>query len=87
MTTTRYGYKKSFTDDRRFPAYGRNPSASGRYQINEVTYERFSKMLGLTDFSPHRQDMIAAQMLAQLHVPELLASNNFDKALEAAAKW
>lgn len=82
-----YGYKKSFTDDRRFPAYDRNPSASGRYQINKATYERFSKMLGVTDFSPHTQDMIAAQMLAQLHVPERLASNDFDKALEAAARW
>lgn len=48
---------------RRQTAGGTPTYAAGRYQINKVTYEDFAPRLGITDFSPESQDLIAAAII------------------------
>jgi muramidase (phage lysozyme) len=50
------GRWRTFSDYSRFP-YRHGITASGRYQINAGTYHDMSVKLGLTDFSPHTQDL------------------------------
>jgi muramidase (phage lysozyme) len=82
---TFYGGAK-FGDYSRFPGYGHDNTASGRYQIMAATYDRLSAKLGLTDFSPKTQDLMAAQLLVEDRAMEPLLSGNADAALSGAPR-
>jgi muramidase (phage lysozyme) len=81
---TLYGGRR-FNDYSTFPGYGRTHSPSGRYQINAQTYNDLSAKLGLTDFSPHTQDLMAAQLLVREGAMGPLLAGDFDAALRAAS--
>ena len=84
---TRYG-KGTFSDYSHFPTYRDAHTPSGRYQITADTYRRLSAKLGLTDFSPHTQDLMAAQLLAERGAMGPLLSGNLDAALSGASvEW
>jgi muramidase (phage lysozyme) len=57
------GRRRTFADFSAFPGQGADRAASGRYQIQPATYNDLSARLGLTDFSPHTQDLMAVQRL------------------------
>lgn len=38
-------------------------SAAGKYQILKKTYEAYAPKLGITDFSPHSQDLLAVELI------------------------
>lgn len=77
----------TFTDYSRHPgaagfynaAY--NTTAAGRYQIVYSTYKVLAPPLGITDFSPHSQDVLAlAEASAKGGLSNIVAGN-FEKAL------
>lgn len=82
---TLYGGAR-FDDYSRFPGYGKRNSPSGRYQIVAQTYDDLSKKLGLTDFSPHTQDLMAVHLLRQCGALQPLLSGNLDAALPGASR-
>lgn len=64
-------------------ANGEPTYAAGRYQINKVTYNDFAKRLGLTDFSPETQDLIAAAIVVSTpSAIESVLSGNIQQANE-----
>ncbi|MBI3513298.1 MAG: hypothetical protein HY060_04435 [Proteobacteria bacterium] len=72
------------TDEKGMPAKG----PAGRYQIAPETYGDLRQKLGLDDFSPHTQDLMAAQLLVEQGAMPHLLAGNFDAALSGAApKW
>lgn len=84
---TRYG-GGTFSDNSHFPTYHDAHTPSGRYQITADTYRRLSAKLGLTDLSPHTQDLMAAQLLVERCAMGPLLSGNLDAALSGASvEW
>jgi len=79
-------YEK-FPDKRGGKFNGVPQSASGRYQIIGTTYDEFSKKLGLSDFSPDSQDMMAVQMLIDGGVVKALWHGDFSSAVDRSGKW
>jgi muramidase (phage lysozyme) len=74
--------RKNFTDYSRFPSAG---PASGRYQILKGTYGDASKALGLSDFSPHTQDLMAMYLIDQKGALEPLLRGDLDAVLPRVA--
>jgi muramidase (phage lysozyme) len=63
-------------------------SAAGRYQINQDTWEDFSRRLGMTDFAPETQDLMAVEILRDRRALEALQANDLPRALEiASTRW
>ena len=59
---------------------------AGRYQINIDTYKRMAKRLGITDFSPESQDMIAVALLDEIKgFDNAIRSGNKQQALKLAS--
>lgn len=59
---------------------------AGRYQININTYKRMAKRLGITDFSPESQDMIAVALLDEIKgFDDAIRSGNKQQALKLAS--
>jgi len=77
---------ETFDDYSGFPNYGANPSAAGRYQINATTYDQLSSLLGLADFSPNTQDLMATELLSQRGSLSFILSGDFDSALTGASR-
>lgn len=77
---------RKFDGYEKFPGSGKNPSASGRYQIIEKTYNGLSKELGLNDFSPHTQDLMAAQLLRTRGAMDHIKRGDIEPALPALSK-
>ncbi len=82
---TLYGGAK-FDDYSRFPGCGKRNSPSGRYQIVAQTYDELSRELGLTDFSPHTQDLMAVHPLHKRGALKPLLSGDLDAALPGASR-
>lgn len=82
---TLYGGAR-FGDYSRFPGYGKHNTPSGRYQIVAKTYDGLSKALGLTDFSPHTQDLMAVQLLRERGALQPLLSGDLDAVLPNASR-
>jgi muramidase (phage lysozyme) len=81
----RIGRRRKFDDYSAFPGSG-DHTPSGRYQIVEPTYAGLSRQLGVTDFSPHSQDLMAAQLLKEKGALAPLLNGDLDTALEGASK-
>jgi muramidase (phage lysozyme) len=82
---TLYGGAR-FDDYSRFPGYGKRHSPSGRYQIVAQTYDELSTQLGLTDFSPRTQDLMAVHLLHKRGALKPLLSGDLDAALPGASR-
>ena len=82
---TLYGGAR-FDDCSRYPGYGKRRSPSGRYQILAQTYDGLSKQLGLTDFSPHTQDLMAVHLLHERGALKPLLAGDLDAALPWASR-
>ena len=78
------GRRKKFGDYSQFPASGKRTS-SGRYQIVRDTHERLAKQLGLSDFSPRTQDLMAAQLLYNPRAMPHLLKGDLDGVLPLVA--
>jgi muramidase (phage lysozyme) len=82
------GKRIVFTDDSRYPGYHRANSPSGRYQMIAATYDGLAPKLGLTDFSPHTQDLLAAQLLTEQGAMAPLLAGKLDEVLpKIASQW
>src|SRR5205807_102100 len=66
--------------------FGRRPSsASGRYQIIADTFNRLSGQLGIGDFYPHTQDLMATRLLEEKGAIEPLMRGDLDTVLPLIA--
>jgi len=79
---------KTFNNFGAFPGRGLPNTPSGKYQILESTYDGLARELGLSDFSPHTQDLMAAQLLIENSAMPWVLNGNFDQAIaNAAGQW
>jgi len=76
----------TFSGYSQFPGSGGH-TPSGRYQVTKASYEFYGRnMLGVTDFSPHTQDLIAVQQLIMNGAMKHLLLGDFDGALDGASQ-
>lgn len=62
-------------------------TASGRYQINLANWtENGKKKMGLNDFSPHTQDLIAIEGLRQCKAIDFIINGDIKNAIKMAAR-
>ncbi|WP_202944352.1 PAAR domain-containing protein [Methylovorus sp. MP688] len=80
--------KWRFTDDSTHPGAGFDgkTTAAGRYQINYATWEDMGGRVGLSNFSPETQDVIAVEILRSIKVIDSIKKGDLDTALSAASK-
>ncbi|MCG2583062.1 paar repeat-containing protein [Massilia sp. TS11] len=79
-----------FTDFSTHPGAGLNgKTAAGMYQITQETWrDHGGAAMGLTDFTPETQDLIAANMLRRAGVIEKIKAGEIATSmLPAAKKW
>jgi muramidase (phage lysozyme) len=88
------GWKRgewTFTDDSTHPGagYGGSTTASGRYQITIVTWNvECVAAMGLSDFTPHTQDLIAVEILRSVHAIDPLVNGDINDVIpKAARRW
>jgi muramidase (phage lysozyme) len=83
--------KWTFSDESTHPGpgYGGSTTASGRYQITKATWSELSiKAMGLSDFSPGTQDLIAVELLRNVSAIEPLIGSDLKTAVgKASKKW
>lgn len=58
-------------------------SAAGRYQIMPATYDDVAPKLGISEFQPIDQDLIALELIRRKGVLDDVASGDFKKAIES----
>lgn len=78
-----------FTDYSTHPGPGRDgvTTASGMYQINKVTWQDHgARRMGLTDFTPETQDLIAVSMLNGLGVIGKIKDGDIEAGVSQASK-
>jgi muramidase (phage lysozyme) len=73
------GRNLSFNNFSTFPPNG---LAAGRYQIEPGTYGDLSTKLGLKDFSPRTQDLMAVQLLIDKSAIDAAVAGNLDEILK-----
>ncbi|MGX0890939.1 muramidase (phage lysozyme) [Pseudomonas sp. ADAK2 TE3594] len=95
----KYGYgwapgfqsgKWTFTDESTHPGagYGGKTTASGMYQITIATWREYAGKMGLTDFTPNTQDLIAVDILRTLGVIDKIKAGDIPGAMpKAATRW
>lgn len=70
------------------PGFGGKTTAAGMYQITVDTWRQHGGSMGLTDFSPKTQDLMAVEILRSIGVIEMIKAGDVARALgPAAAKW
>jgi len=70
------------------PGRGGKTTAAGMYQINMATWKDHGGKMGLTDFLPKTQDLIAVEILRSVGVIDKIKSGDIAGALpRAAGKW
>jgi muramidase (phage lysozyme) len=70
------------------PGFGGKTTAAGMYQITIDTWRQFGGKMGLTDFSPNTQDLIAVEMLRSIGVIDKIKAGDVAGAMpKAALKW
>lgn len=79
--------KWRFTNESTHPGAGLSGStAAGRYQITIATWRDHGvKGMGISDFSPHTQDLIAVSILKRAGAVQPLLVNDFKNAMEKAS--
>jgi muramidase (phage lysozyme) len=60
-------------------------TAAGRYQLLARYFDAYKKLLGLPDFSPRSQDLIAIQQIRERGALKLIRAGRFDDAVAACA--
>lgn len=80
--------KWTFTDYSTHPGVGYDgkTTAAGRYQINRATWAEMASKMGLSDFSPATQDLVAVEILRTIGVVGHILSGDIDSALGAASR-
>lgn len=70
------------------PATGKNDfsTAAGAYQITKPTFDQFSRIAGVTDFSPSSQDLIARAILGYEGAIAALQNNDIETAFALASR-
>jgi muramidase (phage lysozyme) len=79
-----------FTDTSTHPGagFGGSTTAAGMYQITVDTWRQFGGKMGLTDFTPDTQDLIAVDMLRTIGVIDKIKAGDVAGAMpKAALKW
>jgi muramidase (phage lysozyme) len=70
------------------PGFGGKTTAAGMYQITVDTWRDHGGKMGLTDFTPKTQDLIAVEMLRSLGVIDNIKAGDIAGAMpQAAKKW
>lgn len=85
-----YGYKtfNDFSDHPRSVISAKsnnqalNSSAAGRYQILEKTWDEFSSLMKLRDFSPESQDKVAVALLRDMGALTDVREGRFEHAIK-----
>ncbi len=78
-----------FTDNSTHPGAGADgrTTAAGMYQINQGTWKDHGEgRMGLTDFGPETQDLIAVSILRSLGVIDDIKAGDIEAGLSAASK-
>lgn len=71
-----------------FEVNGRTYSAAGKYQFLESTWNEHAGKLGLTDFSPHSQDLAAVSLLDEIGaIDQVMANNPMGAISIASERW
>lgn len=69
------------------PGHGGVTTAAGMYQINKITWlDHGERRMGLTDFTPETQDLIAVSMLSSLGVIEQVKAGDIEAGLARASR-
>jgi muramidase (phage lysozyme) len=80
-----------FTDFSKHPGagYGGKTTASGMYQITKDTWQDHGvNVMGLTDFMPETQDLIAVDMLRRMNVIDKIKAGDIAGSMpKAAGRW
>lgn len=63
------------------PSLGIKSTAAGRYQLLSRYYDAYKKTLGLKDFSPLSQDLIAIQQIRERKALQLIQAGQFEQAV------
>jgi len=91
----RYGALKGRVNDRwRFTDMSTHPgagidgktTAAGMYQITRPTWEHHGAKLGLKDFSPRAQDLIAVEILRSLGIVDAIKKGRIAEVMPKAAR-
>lgn len=91
----KYGALKGRSNDRwRFTDMSTHPgpgidgrtTAAGMYQITRPTWQHHGAKLGLRDFSPRTQDLIAVEILRSLGLIDLIKAGEIAAAMPKAAR-
>ncbi len=61
-------------------------TAAGRYQLLRRYYDAYKKTLGLKDFSPLSQDLIALQQIRERRALPLIQAGKIEEAIRAVRK-
>ena len=71
------------------PGYGGITTAAGMYQINKTTWQDHGeRRMGLTDFTPETQDLIAVSMLRGLGVIDKIMGGDIEAGVsQASRQW
>lgn len=77
-----------FTDFSTHPGVGYDgkTTAAGKYQINKETWSEMGAKVGLADFKPHTQDILAVEILRTIGVIDAVQSGEINSALSAASR-
>lgn len=62
---------------------GLSSTAAGRYQLLARYFDAYKRQLGLRDFSPESQDLIAIQQIREQHALDLINAGKFAAAVAA----
>ncbi|MEN5220502.1 glycoside hydrolase family 104 protein [Stenotrophomonas sp. TWI602] len=63
------------------PRLGIKSTAAGRYQLLSRYYDAYRRLLGLPDFSPISQDLIAIQQIRERRALDLIKAGHVVKAI------
>ena len=68
------------------PGFGGKTTAAGMYQITVDTWRQHGGKMGLSDFSPNTQDLMAVEIIRSVGVIEKINSGDVAGAMEPVAK-
>lgn len=88
------GVRGKKNDQWQFSDYGTHPgagadgktTAAGMYQINKSTWKEMGDKMGLSDFSPDTQDLLAVEILRTIHVIDSIVAGDIISALKSASR-